>query len=376
MEPANLAVGRYLCTVKRATWDAAIPHLAKGAAGPLKDAVDKDLKAADGDETAQIAAADAWYDMAARAAADSKPCLQVRAYHWYQAAAAKASGLNKAKAEKRVAELQSVAEGAPDKGQAKAKVWLHIRRALADEKTKRWPVTGGAFAHTEFEEVPPAGALLIGFRYTTIGNGRFPGVIQPIFLTASGETFGKIYGTADATEVPQIVKAKPGYAVGAIFVRGGGGFDAFQPIFMRIKEKELDRDDRYDGPQIGGNGGGHGTVGGDGNFIVGLHGKIGNAGKMEAMSAVSLTTSIAPNSDQDQPRVVPRKTRSRNLPGDSAWHASVNDVSPFTTCLLKTSTCWLHGAAFLLPHRKSWYSSEIAQSGCPGMLSPACRRCY
>lgn len=105
---ANLAVGRFLCLAKR-DWDAAIHLLAKGANGPLKEAVDKDLKAAQGDEVAQMAAADAWYDLAAGAGADSKPSLQLRAHHWYLLALPKATGLSKIKAEKRVKELQIVA---------------------------------------------------------------------------------------------------------------------------------------------------------------------------------------------------------------------------------------------------------------------------
>lgn len=302
---ANLAVGRFLCLAKR-DWDAAIPLLAKGASGPLKEAVDKDLKAAQGDEVAQIAAADAWYNLAAGAGADAKPSLQLRAYHWYLLALPKAAGLNKIKAEKRGQELQTVAESGSDK----TKVWMLIRKALADQRVKRWPIVGGAFAQKTFEEAPQGGALLIGFRYTTIGNGRYPGVIQPIYLTAAGEVHGKIYGVAEPGAVPQIVKAKPGYAVGAIYVRGGGGFDAFKPIFMRVKNKGLDTEDRYEGPHIGGQGGGEGTVGGDGNFIIGLHGKLSDQGKMEAMSAVSLTTEAAPASDHRGPALQKRPRKS------------------------------------------------------------------
>jgi len=53
--------------------------------------------------------------------------------------------------------------------------------------------------------------------------------------------------------------------------------------------KGLDKNDKYSGPQIGGNGGREGTLGGDGNFIIGLHGKINKNGKMESMSPVLLT---------------------------------------------------------------------------------------
>jgi hypothetical protein len=51
--------------------------------------------------------------------------------------------------------------------------------------------------------------------------------------------------------------------------------------------------DKYDGPHIGGMGGGTGTVGGDGGFIIGLHGKLGRNMKMETMSAVTLGDSAS-----------------------------------------------------------------------------------
>jgi hypothetical protein len=282
---ANLAVGRYLCLVKR-DWEAAIPLLIKGARGPLKEAVDKDVAAAKGDEAAQMAAADTWYDLAAKMSGDTQTSLQLRAHHWYLLAFPKASGLNKVKAEKRIAELQSVAESFSDK----TKVWLHIRKAIAEQKTKQCPIVGGVFARKPVEEMPQGGGLLIGFRYTTINNGQHPGVIQAIYLTATGESYGTIYGQAERGAVPQMIKARPGYAVGAIYTRGGGGMDAFKPIFMRIKDKGLDTHDAYDGPHVGGQGGSEGTLGGDGNFIVGLHGKVNDKGKLEAMSPISLTT--------------------------------------------------------------------------------------
>jgi hypothetical protein len=196
-------------------------------------------------------------------------------------------------------------EGNSDKNS----MWKLLRKALADQKVKRWPLIGGGFSQTTFEEVPPGGALLIGFRYTTIGGGNYPGVVQPIFLTGAGELYGKTYGVAERGAALQTVKAKAGYAVGAIFVRGGGGFDAFKPIFMRVKDKGLDTKDSYEGPHIGGQGGGNGTVGGDGNFIVGLHGKLGANDKMETMSAVSLATEAAPASGDPvpAPKKLPRK---------------------------------------------------------------------
>ena len=196
------------------------------------------------------------------------------------------TGLSKVKVQKRIEELRSVAEAHADR----SKLWSDVRRAVAVNGLKRGPIVGGAFANETFEEIPPEGAILIGFHFTTINNGHYPGVLQAIYLTSRGEINGKAYGKIERNATSQVTKAKPGYAVGAIYVRGGGGFDAFKPIYMRMKENGLDTSDTYEGPYVGGNGGGESTLGGDGNLIVGLHGKVNKDGKMAAMSPVSLST--------------------------------------------------------------------------------------
>jgi hypothetical protein len=77
--------------------------------------------------------------------------------------------------------------------------------------------------------------------------------------------------------------------VGAIYVRGGAAIAAFKPIYMKITDKGLDTNDSYEGPRIGiTKGGGQGTLGGTGNFIVGLHGKLGDR-KLGTLSPVTLT---------------------------------------------------------------------------------------
>jgi hypothetical protein len=307
---ANLAVGRYLCLVKH-DWDAALPLLVKGASGPLKEAVDKDLKAAEGDDAAQLDAADAWYDLASRSSAEVKASLQVRAQHWYQLALSAASGLTKAKIEKRLTELQTVAAGSTEK----SRLWAFVRKKVSEKKLKRGALVGGAFSHTTFEEIPEGGGILIGFRYTTKSKGQYPGVVQPIFLTAGGEVLGKIYGTAERGAEPQVTKAKPGYAVGALFIRGGGGFDAFQPIYMRIKGNALDTSDRYDGPHVGGEGGGSGTLGGDGNLVVGIHGKVSDQGSMATMSPVLVSDQTASSQTPPVQGTRPSRVRRPIRPG-------------------------------------------------------------
>jgi hypothetical protein len=138
--------------------------------------------------------------------------------------------------------------------------------------------------------VPPKGALLIGLYYTTFDNRGLPNVLQPIFLTATGEVKGKVYGVPNAGERVQVVKARRGYAVGGMYIRAGATLDGFRLTFMKIMENGLDTTDKYDGPYIGGLGGGDGTVGGDGNFIVGLHGRTGDKTKIDAICPVSMTS--------------------------------------------------------------------------------------
>ena len=173
---ANLAVGRYLCLVKR-DWNAALPLLAKGATGSLKEAVNKDRKAAnaDGDDADRLAAADAWYELAGHSSADGKAPLQARAA-LVPTGAPGAAGLTRAKIEKRLAELQTMADGMTEK----TRLWTFVRKAVNDQKLDA-ALIGGAFAHNTFEEIPKDGGILIGFRYTTKTNGRYPGVVTADF---------------------------------------------------------------------------------------------------------------------------------------------------------------------------------------------------
>ena len=85
-------------------------------------------------------------------------------------------------------------------------------------------IVGGSVAREPFTEFPANGGVLIGFR---IWKDQFVGspvigAYQAIYLTASGEEHS---GYRNALGEPVIVKARPGYAVGAIRIRGGGGMD-------------------------------------------------------------------------------------------------------------------------------------------------------
>lgn len=286
---ANATVGRFMCFTMQ-VWDQGVPMLAKGNDAKFKDAAAKDLKASDGTDADRLAAADAWYELAPQVEELFKPVIQSRSLYWYDQVATTLTGLNKIKAEKRIKELSPP----PDKNE-KALNWNEIRAAVAGKKLKRWDIVGGSAVKETFEQLPPAG-ILIGFKYTTQQNGQYPDFVQPIYLMERGEVLGKSYGGShNRGERILVTKAKQGYAVGAIYTRGGGGFDAFKPIFMKITNKGgLDPTDSYEGAYVGGTGGSPATLGGDGNFIAGIHGKIRLSNtNIQALSPITLTTQTA-----------------------------------------------------------------------------------
>jgi hypothetical protein len=163
---ANLAVGKFKCLLLQ-KWEEGLPLLAKGSDAKLKAAAERDLKADRGNDDDQIAAGDEWYDLAATAG-PYRSGMQLRAYHWYVVAVSNQAGITKTRLEKRIAELQPVVNAHG----GRARMWSEIRRGIGDDKRlKRERIVGGAFAQKTFEEIPPRGAILIGFNYTLI-QGR------------------------------------------------------------------------------------------------------------------------------------------------------------------------------------------------------------
>lgn len=127
-------------------------------------------------------------------------------------------------------------------------------------------------------EVPPEGALLLGFN---AGEGGFFGhtiikSLQPVFLTAGGENPGKVYG--DGSRNKKLI-APPGYAVGAMLVKSGQRLDGFSITFMKIipGKLALDPKDTKQTDWIGGGGGGGARqIGGNGKPVVGVAVKSGS----------------------------------------------------------------------------------------------------
>lgn len=136
------------------------------------------------------------------------------------------------------------------------------------------PIVGATNDPTFKDEAPPR-SVLIGL---DVGLADAFGVelvraIRPRYLTPSGEVAGRNFGTDFRKTVS--VKAKQGYAVGALNIKAGLVVNGFSVVFMRQKGNTLDPADSYASEWIGDQTGGNAPVilGGDGALIVGIIGK-------------------------------------------------------------------------------------------------------
>jgi len=250
---ANLAVGRFLCLVA-GDWEQGAPMLAKGSDAALKALAEKEVaRPVQGAD--QAALGDAWWDLSEKERnAEFKKRMRARSFSWYERALqGGVTGLVKARVENRLRESGSF-----------------IRPPGQPARTAAVGGSGGV----EFEDVPQPTGLLVGFKYVTapFAAGTIVKALQPIYLAGAKRVEGKTYGRFGGT--PQEIVAKPGYAVAGIVVRGGIRVDAFKVVFMRVGGASLDSRDSYESKWLGGTGGGGEVkLGGDGAYVVGIHGR-------------------------------------------------------------------------------------------------------
>jgi len=133
-----------------------------------------------------------------------------------------------------------------------AKTFLESGRLTSGAKAALTPkILGGAF-DSEFKDVAPEGALLVGFEIGLTKNGDRDMIrsAKPIYRAGDKETFGEQRGT----ELKNVVtlKAKPGYAVGAMAAKHGLGFDGMSVTFMKVgADGKLDPKDSYESDYVG-----------------------------------------------------------------------------------------------------------------------------
>jgi S1-C subfamily serine protease len=136
------------------------------------------------------------------------------------------------------------------------------------------PIYGG-FNDPVFTDVAPEGGLLIGLEVGTApAFGRnMTRAVRPIYRVNKNTVFGDQQGT----QLDDVVslKAKDGYAVGAVSVMHGLGFDGIKVTFMKVVDgTKLDPKDCYDSEYVGSDEKKALTkIGGDGTPVVGITGK-------------------------------------------------------------------------------------------------------
>jgi S1-C subfamily serine protease len=277
---ASLTVGRHLCFVK-GDWDKGLPLLIQGDDAALKSLAEKDTA---GPETpnAQFELANAWHELAQRQETEvAKARLQGRALLWYQQALPGLVGINKSLAEKRLAEADKV----PDRYRERVELFAFIRQGIKEKRTAQTAIQGFPLAK-EFRQLPAEGAVLIGFDVTL---GKFLdsdtiASLRPIYATARGEQRGELLGQAQARVLT--VKAKPGYAVGALNLKTGLGIDGFSVTFMKFDKTRLKKDDSYTSDWIGNKDSSGQVTVGDGSLVIGVCGRRNDAGAAVALGLV------------------------------------------------------------------------------------------
>lgn len=135
------------------------------------------------------------------------------------------------------------------------------------------PIYGGGNDPT-FTDVAPDGGLLIGFEVGVAPSfGRnMTRAIRPIYRVNTNTVFGDQQGT----QLDDVVtlKAKDGYAVGAVSVMHGLGFDGITVTFMKVDGGKLNPKDSYDSQYIGSDEKKALTkLGGDGTPVIGITGR-------------------------------------------------------------------------------------------------------
>jgi WD40 repeat protein len=100
---ANMTLGTYLCLIK-GDWSRGLPALAQGSDAKLKALAVADLGAAS-DPEAQVELAKKYLAQTEGESGAAKAHLQRRACYWYQKAEAKLTGISKAEATKKIAEI-------------------------------------------------------------------------------------------------------------------------------------------------------------------------------------------------------------------------------------------------------------------------------
>jgi hypothetical protein len=162
-----------------------------------------------------------------------------------------------------------------------------VRAGIRENKLEPTDIIGG-FLDKPFQEVPPDGALLIGFRYSMgdFFGHRYVAALRPLFLTAQGERPGTEYGKIQG--VMQEVRAAKGYAVSGITIRSSFTVDGFSLTYMRMGSNGLDKADAVKSDWVGGKTGKEFNLGSEGAPVIGINGRTNKDGIFTGLGLVFL----------------------------------------------------------------------------------------
>jgi WD40 repeat protein len=291
---ANLAAGKYLCFVKQ-DWAQGLPHLAKGGDETLRQIAELELTAPANPED-QVKLGDLWWALFEQTKGPEKADYADRCDKWYGAALPGLKGLTQTKVSKRIEELTGSHRPAAPAGTATAvdrpaagdaggaattattaKIVAKIKLAIRKETLVRSAAVSGR-GGSAFAEIPPAGAILTGFNYTTVPeqDGGELSSIQAIYWTPKGSVNGQRWGV-EAGPVKTVV-AKKGYAVAGLHA-GGSFYEVawFDVIFAKLGATGLDMSDKYTTAWTGRKSWSTTTLGDNGQLVVGIFGAVNNS---------------------------------------------------------------------------------------------------
>ena len=187
-----------------------------------------------------------------------------------------------------------------------------VRAAVADGRVTQGKMLGFDNPKGDFTESPSEPGVLVGF---DLGLGKFFDIeviyaYRAVFETAHGDEILSDHGLFRDKIGPKNkhwktkvlhtvhVRARRGYAVGAVTLRSGLDINGLSVTFMRIKDGKLDPQQSYESEWVGDRtGGGEAAMGGDGAPVIGISG----CQDEEHASALGLTYTNDP-----APAVAPR----------------------------------------------------------------------
>src|SRR5260370_7906545 len=139
-----------------------------------------------------------------------------------------------------------------EQGNGKGTIYEAAARAVAKGRTQKTRMVGFGIINTEFADVPRDGAILIGFDVGIGKDNEAIYAIRPVYRSADGEFIGLeqgLFRTKDGSSKKEIktrvvrtvsLRARQGFAVGAITLRTGLSGHGFSVKYMAVNCTALD----------------------------------------------------------------------------------------------------------------------------------------